>query len=515
MGADAVAHGVRVREEEPALDSQDRDPGDRDHVGVSPGVLERAVRARHLAQHGDVGSRGAVEEQEDRHADADEEPRERVEHEHAGESRQRCDEVGSGGEAVDATESGRVGAVEPHERREVHQLDQGGDDHRGQDCLRKVLEQAGQEEEGDDGEHGDHQSRHQALRTGPGVHGGLREAAVHDHPAREARAEVRGTEADQLAVGVDLVVVFRSVGLGRAQSLREADQHHPGGGRGDVEVVREPDVGNAERRQPALDGAHDREPVLIEVEQVHGEDAAQHGDERAGHGGRLLLEPDDDDQGREADEERDPTRPAEVAQQGPELLEEVALALLDPEQLRDLADDDREREPDDEPLHHGLGDEAREEPQTEEPGGQRQDADGERHRDRQLDVGVGPSGGEIAHGRGRQRGRRRHRSHDQLPGAAERRVQEQRTGCRIEADDRRDARDRGVRERFGHEHCPDRQPGDDVAAQPPAVVPGHPAVDELRHRCSIRSRVTFHIVRIGRMPPRRPAGLYSGAAKTT
>jgi len=37
----------------------------------------------------------------------------------------------------------------------------------------------------------------------------------------------------------------------------------------------------------------------------------------------------------------------------PQLREKVALALVDAEQLRDLAGDDREREPDDEPFITG------------------------------------------------------------------------------------------------------------------------------------------------------------------
>jgi hypothetical protein len=69
-----------------------------------------------LTKNGDVRLRCAIEEQQDRHADADEQPRERVEHEHADERGHRREEVGSSSEAVDAAQVPRMGAIELHER---------------------------------------------------------------------------------------------------------------------------------------------------------------------------------------------------------------------------------------------------------------------------------------------------------------------------------------------------------------------------------------------------------------
>ena len=155
----------------------------------------------------------------------------------------------------------------------------------------------------------------------------------------------------------------------------------------------------------------------------------------------------------------------------PQLLEEVALALGHAEQLRHLADDDRQREADDEALQHRLGDEAREEA---EPQRARRPArripTTSAERDRELEERVRAARGEVADGRGRQRRGRRHRPGDEVPRAAERGVEDQRAGRGVEADHRRDAGDRGVGERLGHEHRPHGQPGDQVAAQPRAVV---------------------------------------------
>ena len=63
----------------------------------------------------------------------------------------------------------------------------GRDHDGGERRLRQLLEQPGQEEQGHDRERGDDQAGDLALGAGAAVDGGLREAAVDDHPAREAR----------------------------------------------------------------------------------------------------------------------------------------------------------------------------------------------------------------------------------------------------------------------------------------------------------------------------------------
>ena len=200
----------------------------------------------------------------------------------------------------------------------------------------------------------------------------------------------------------------------------------------------------------------------------------QHRDERGGHDRQEPPQTEHERQRREPDEQRDPARLPEVAEQSPELLEEVAVGLLDAEQLRDLADDDREREPDDEALEHGLRDEAREEAEAAEPGEQCDHADDERERDRELHELVRSDGSERGDRRGRECRSRGHRPGHEVARAAEGGVEDQRRRCRVQAVDRRNAGDRGVGERLRHEHGPDRQPGDQVAAQPGALVAGCP-----------------------------------------
>ena len=91
--------------------------------------------------------------------------------------------------------------------------------------------------------------------------------------------------------------------------------------------------------------------------------------------GNARSEPaqaEDHRQRARADEQRQALRVAEMGDEVPGLLEEVARPRADPEQLRQLADDDREREADDQALEHGRADELGQEAeaqQTRDQGG--------------------------------------------------------------------------------------------------------------------------------------------------
>ena len=142
------------------------------------------------------------------------------------------------------------------------------------------------------------------------------------------------------------------------------------------------------------------------------------------------------------------------------------VALLDAEELRDLADHDRERQPDDEALEHRLRDEVGEEAR----------AGAARRRARATPVvsasmavnaaNVAGRRGEVGDRGGRQRRRGRHRPDHEVPRAPERGVQDQRRRRGVQTDHGRDAGDRRVGERLGHQHRPHREPGDQVAAEP-------------------------------------------------
>jgi hypothetical protein len=207
-------------------------------------------------------------------------------------------------------------------------------------------------------------------------------------------------------VSVDLVVILRCVGLARAQGLGEPDEHHPDRRGRQVEVAVGGDARQTKGGQAALDLPGDCDPVLAEIEDVDGGDAAQDGGERSGCDGHPVLQLEHEGQRQDAHEQRQPAGLSEARQQLPQLLEEVAVAFGEAEEFRQLPDDDRERETDDEALQHRGGGEVGEDTEPEEAGDDRHVSHREGERDRELHEGVGPAGGEVAHRGGGQRRRR-------------------------------------------------------------------------------------------------------------
>jgi hypothetical protein len=368
VGQDGGPDGVGVGEEQPALDPQQRDPRGQLVLGVPLDVAVLAGHARDLAEHGHMGPRGPVQQQQQRHDDPEEQPGQGVEDQHPGQGGHGGQEVGPGGDAVDAAQLAGGDPVQGDQGRQVDQLDDGGDHHRGQGGLGQLLEQAGEEQQGEDGEGGHDQPRHLGAGPGGAVHGRLGEAAVHHHAAGQARAQVGGAEAEQLLVGVHLVVVGGRIAPGRAQALGEADQHDPGRGRGQVEVVGRGHGRGPQGRQPAVDLPDDPDPVGVQVEQPDGGDPGQDRDQRPGHDRGQAPQPQDQGERGQADGQGGQAGLAELGQEVAELLEEVAAAPLDPEQVRELAGDDGQGQPDDEALEHRLGDEAGQEAQAQHPG---------------------------------------------------------------------------------------------------------------------------------------------------
>ena len=110
-------------------------------------------------------------------------------------------------------------------------------------------------------------------------------------PLESPGADVRGAETEQLAVGVDLVVVPGGVGLGwrrgpprsRSASLRWP---HPV----EVQVVPGGDVGKPDRREPRCDRADDLDPVLLEAEQAYAAMPSSTASSDGGHDAALRLQ---------------------------------------------------------------------------------------------------------------------------------------------------------------------------------------------------------------------------------
>jgi hypothetical protein len=128
-------------------------------------------------------------------------------------------------------------------------------------------------------------------------------------------------------------VVPGRVRLGGPEPFGEADQHHPDRRRGQVQVVGRRHARQAELWQAAVDAPHDVDPALVQPEGPHREDAEQHRGQRAGHDRGEAAKSQHQRQGGQADQQGQPVGAAEAGEQAPELLEEVAVAPFDAEQL--------------------------------------------------------------------------------------------------------------------------------------------------------------------------------------
>ena len=125
-----------------------------------------------------------------------------------------------------------------------------------------------------------------------------------DHPGTQPSSEVRRAEAEQLAVGVDLVVLAGGVRLRRAETLGEPDEHDPGCGPRSAEVVVESDaVGRPQLGQPTGDLPDDGDPFVGQVEELDHDDPERHGHERSGDRRREATQSEDDGERRGADGE--------------------------------------------------------------------------------------------------------------------------------------------------------------------------------------------------------------------
>ena len=219
------------------------------------------------------------------------------------------------------------------------------------------------------------------------------------------------------------------------EALRKTDEHHSQGCSHQSPEAVEADVGETQRRQAGVDRADDRHPVGAEVEELNCADSQDHGRQRPWDRRRHSRKPEQHREGPHPDQKREAVGLVDIDQEVPDPLEEVAAAGLDSEQLRYLADDDRQRQADDETLEHGLGDEVREEPEPQEAGDQRGEPDADRERSRRRDELVSVARDGVPDNRSRKGRGGGGWPGDQLARTAESRVENQRGRHRVETDD--------------------------------------------------------------------------------
>jgi len=242
---------------------------------------------------------------------------------------------------------GRPKPDEPERARQIDQRGRSDDDDGAEGGLREVARDAGRDKEQRDDRDRRDDAGHLRLASGGLGDGGPRRAGTHRESRCEGTADIRGAERDQL------LVLIHPVPGPRGEGPRE----HAGVGQrhdGDREAPRE------HRRQVAETDSRDRQPrqaLRHRTDHVHAR-RGQTGDR--GHDGRgdrgqddphrgAVDEPRDDHDGqrRDAHAERQRMRipVGHALGEGDRLRYEAIGVRREPEELRQLRNDDGQRDP--------------------------------------------------------------------------------------------------------------------------------------------------------------------------
>lgn len=375
------------------------------------------------------------------------------------------------------------------ELAQLHQAYGGVDDDGAENGSRSAGEQRAEEEE--DGGHAGGTDEGVRLRVGSGgvPEGGAARAAADRKAVQDTCADVGRPERQQLAIGVQgMRVVAAGEGAGGQDHVRVADEEHAEGRQEEIGVVRW--SGQGEVRQTGRDGADDGDAVSgVEGECRH------HGGGEDEHEKRSGKRAPQQRQGEEQDEAgcgqggRGPVHVTEVTEEREQLGEEPGSAAVGACEAGQLVHDHDEGDAGEVTDEQGPGKQVREEAEPDGPGGEAEQADhnGQGRRERRVPGWV--TGRERAHGHGGHQGGGRLRADGQQARGPAQGVEDHGRESRPQPDDGRQAGDPGVGHDLRYQIGGDRDPGQDVAAQPaPAVaVEGgrdHSDPSVLRHGAS-------------------------------
>ncbi len=224
-------------------------------------------------------------------------------------------------------------------------------------------------------------------------------------------------------------------------------------------------------------------PRRLEVQHPAGEKPTHDQDEGSGDARRDPSEPEDDDQGDGAHNQRRATRLGQAAEPRAQLLERVVAADVGAGELGELTDDDVDRRAEQEAGHHCTREELGDPPHPEhgeeheqQSGDQRDACDEGRYV-----VFAGDPGSQD--GSSGNRGQPRAGPHGDLAAGAEDRVEDRPGGSGVQTVLERDSRDACIAEVLGDDERRDDHPGDQVAAKPLALIGADPVRN--RHQASV------------------------------
>ena len=299
-----------------------------------------------------MGTRHSAQQVEDGQPDGDEDAVQDVEGQHRDRRRQREEQLT---------------AAEPGDPPELWDIDQAGrrvDHDRAEGSSREGSEDRSQEHHGQQ----DGCQRDERVQLAPAAEGvsdhRAAAAAAHREPLHHAGRHVRGTEGEQLLVGVDGVAVAGCEGAPGQHVVGVRHDRHP-----DSRQQQRPHVAGGDRRQGGSrqsrgDLPHDGDATSLEVE-----DRDRGGGQEHPHQGHRRTWPQvapDEEQGqhRGGKDEGRSVDLVQVAGDVRDLGGERVRIDVDAGDLAELAGDHDRGDPRHVADEHGLGEQVREEPQS-------------------------------------------------------------------------------------------------------------------------------------------------------
>ena len=261
-----------------------------------------------------------------------------------------------------------------------------------------------------------------------------------------------------------------------------------------------PTRGTREGWEALRQRAHELHPVLLELEDARRDDRQHDCREHAGDPGQEALQHDDRREAEQADRECGGHRPAvgDTSHESLHLGDEAVGIDREPEQLRQLPDQDRHGQavhvPDHRRLREEVGDESEPEDAAEHRDRSHQERQHRRERDRALRVAVGAE--QRQERGGDHRPQRRVGPEHEYPRRPEDRVAGQTENRGVETGDRRQSGQLGIRHALGDEQRGEDQSGDEILREPGSPVGrehSHPG--QRRHRPRprvLQGRVRLH-----------------------
>ena len=260
--------------------------------------------------------------------------------------------------AIDRQELGLALLPQPDRARDVGEGQRRGDHHGGQGRLGQVPEQAREQHEHEDDQHGAGHAGELGLRAGAFGHRGPGSAGADREALEEAGGQVRGADADHLLVAADLLP---GAGGERRRGGDRVRQGHQGDTQGTGE--QRPEVGqvhvrDGERREALGQDPDQADAVVGQVEDRRGGDREHHHDEHRRDLRQPPLQHQDQHDPGDADRGRGGHRLAvgQALDEADDLTDQVVGVDLEPEQLGQLADQDGQRQAVHVADHRRLGD---------------------------------------------------------------------------------------------------------------------------------------------------------------